>query len=70
MRKAFLSGSRMSNDMRMEELRKSQEKDKWTSVAKSEKCCEEIVDIKLYGQVVDMLGSIMKGSLKNLFEID
>lgn len=60
----------MSNDMRMEELRKSQEKDKWTSLAKPEKWCEEIVDMKLYGQVVDILDSTVKGSLKNLFEIN
>ena len=50
----------MSKDVRIEELRKNQKKNKWSSLARYEKWTEEVVDIKLYGQAVAILGSTVK----------
>lgn len=58
--RCLVMGNRMSKDMWLEELRQGQEKNKWSSLARSEMQGEEIVDIKLCGQAVGILDSILK----------
>ena len=58
----------MSKDIR-EELRKNLKKNKWSSLPRSEKGPEQIADINLYGQVVAILGSILRIKLRNMLKM-
>ena len=55
---------------RMGWVQKKKKKTKWSSLPRSEKGPELIADINLYGQVVAILGSILRIKLRNMLKMN